>query len=68
VKLADILGIKREYINNNNNSLATRSKNKNTRDLFRAINEFKKGYQPRTNFVKDKKRDLVADSRNIFNR
>jgi hypothetical protein len=31
--------------------LATNSKNKNIRDLYRGINEFKKGYQPRSNFV-----------------
>jgi len=28
------------------NNLETNSKNKNIRDLFRGINEFKKGYQP----------------------
>jgi hypothetical protein len=27
--------------------------NKNIRDLYRGINEFKRGYQPRSNFVKD---------------
>jgi hypothetical protein len=25
----------------------------NIRDSYRSINEFKKGYQPRTNFIKD---------------
>jgi len=30
--------------------------------LHRGINNFKKGYQPRTNIVKDDKVDLVADS------
>jgi hypothetical protein len=34
-------------------SLISNSKNKNMRDLYRDINEFKKGYQPRTNLVKD---------------
>jgi hypothetical protein len=29
-------------------SLQQHSKNKNIRDLYRGINEFKKGYQPRT--------------------
>jgi hypothetical protein len=47
---------------------ATNSKNKNIRDLYREINEFKKGYQPRINFVKDEKDDLLADSHNILNR
>jgi hypothetical protein len=31
-------------------------------------NEFKKGYQPRTNLVKDENGDLLADSHNILNR
>ena len=30
-------------------------------DLYRGINDFKKGYQPRTNKMKDDKGDLVAD-------
>jgi hypothetical protein len=29
--------------------------------LYRGINEFKKGYQPRTNLVKDERGDLLAD-------
>jgi len=33
--------------------------------LYRVINDFKKGYQPRCNIVKDKKVDLVADSHSI---
>ena len=32
------------------------------RDLYRGINDFKKGYQSRCNIVKDEKGDLVADS------
>jgi hypothetical protein len=31
----------------------TNSKIKNIRDLYRGINDFKKGYQPRTITVKD---------------
>jgi hypothetical protein len=41
---------------------------KNIRDLCREINEFKKGYQPRNNFVKDENGDLLADSHNILNK
>jgi hypothetical protein len=37
-------------------------------DLYKGVNEFKKGYQPRSNFVKDEKSDLLADSHNILNR
>jgi hypothetical protein len=40
----------------------------NIRDLYRGINEFKKGYQPRTNLVKDERGDLVADSHKILSR
>jgi len=33
----------------------TNSKIKNIRDMYRDFNDFKKGYQPRTNIVKDDK-------------
>jgi hypothetical protein len=36
---------KREYLKDKINDLATNTKNKNTRDLCRGINEFKRGYQ-----------------------
>jgi hypothetical protein len=42
--------------------------NKNIRGLHRGINEFKKGYQHRSNLVKDENGDLLADSHNILNR
>jgi hypothetical protein len=44
------------------------SKNRNIRYLYRGINEFKRGYQPQSNLVKDENGDLLADSENIFNR
>jgi hypothetical protein len=44
------------------------SKNKNVRDLYRGINEVKRGYQPQSNLVKDENSDLLADSDNIFSR
>jgi hypothetical protein len=37
-------------------------------DLYRGISDFKKGYQPRTNIVKDDKGDLVTDSYSIVAR
>jgi len=40
--------------------LETNIKTKNIRGLYRGIKDFKKGYQPRTNVVKDKKGDLVT--------
>ena len=48
--------------------LETNSKFQNIRDLYRGINDFKKGYQPRCNIVKDEKGDLVADSHSIVAR
>jgi hypothetical protein len=46
------------------NALATNGTNKNFRDHYRGINEFKRGYQPRINLVKDENGDLLADSNN----
>jgi hypothetical protein len=37
-------------------------------DTCRGINDFKKGYQPRTNAEKDEKGNLVADSQSILAR
>jgi hypothetical protein len=42
--------------------LEINSMNKSIKDLYRGINEFKKGYQPRTNLVKDENGDLLADT------
>jgi hypothetical protein len=44
------------------------SKNKNIRDLYREINEFKSGYQPRSNLIIDENGDLLAASNSIVNR
>jgi hypothetical protein len=57
---------KKEYLKDKSNELATDSKNKNIRDLYRGINEFKRGYQPRNNLVKDENGDLLADSHNVL--
>jgi hypothetical protein len=59
---------KREYPKNKINELATNSKNKNIKNLYRGRNEFKRGYQPRNNLVKDENGDLLAVSHNILNR
>jgi hypothetical protein len=59
---------KREYLKDKINDLATNSKNKNIRDLYRGIKEFKRAYQPRNNLVKEGNGDLLADSHNILNR
>jgi hypothetical protein len=36
----------REYLKDKTDELATNSNNKNIRDLYRGINDFKRGYQP----------------------
>jgi hypothetical protein len=35
--------------------------------LYRGINEFKKGYQPRISIIKDENGNLLADPQNILN-
>jgi hypothetical protein len=50
------------------NELETNCKKRNIGDLYRGINEFKRGYQSRSNLVKDENGDLLADSRNILNK
>jgi hypothetical protein len=59
---------KREYLKDRTNELESNSKNKNIRGLYRGINEFSKGYQPRSNLLKDEKDDLLADRHEILNR
>ena len=46
--------------------LEANNKINNIRDLNRGINDFKKGYQPRINIVKDEKGDLVRDPHSIL--
>jgi hypothetical protein len=58
----------REYLKGKINELATNIKNKNIRDLYRGIKEYKSGYQPRSNLVKDENGDLLADSNTTVNR
>jgi hypothetical protein len=57
---------KGEYLNNKISFLETNNKSKRIRDLCGGINEFKKGYQPRTNMVKGKNCNLIADSDSIL--
>ena len=59
---------KKAYLRPKIEEIETHSKIKNIRYLYRGINEFNKGYQPRCNIVKDKKGDLVADSQSIVAR
>jgi len=66
VKLVDISDKKKEYLKAKIDELETNFKVKNFRDFYRSINDYKKGYQPRTNIVKDEKGDLVTDSHSIL--
>ena len=66
--LADILEKKKAYLKAKIEELETNSKVNNVRDLYRSINDFKKGYQPRTIMVKDEKGELVADPHSIMAR
>ena len=59
---------KKAYLKAKFEELEPNSKVKNIRDLYRGVNYFKKGYQPRTNIVKDDEVDLVADSHSILAR
>ena len=57
---------KKAYLRAKIEELETNSKIQNIRDLYTGNSDFKKGYQPRTNIVKDEKGDLVADSHSVL--
>ena len=67
IKLADISGGV-GYLKAKIDETATNSNIKNIRALYRGINDFKKGYQPRTNIVKGENGDLFTDSHSILAR
>jgi hypothetical protein len=52
---------KKAYLKYKIEEMETNSKINNIRDLYRGINDVKKGYQPRTRIVKDEKGDLVEE-------
>jgi hypothetical protein len=54
---------KREYFSGKINELETNNKNKNIRDFYRGVNEFKNGCEPRINIIKDENGNLLADHR-----
>jgi hypothetical protein len=59
---------KRKYLKDKINELESNNKNKNNRDLYRGINEFKKGYQPIINIIKDDNGNLLTDPQGVLNR
>jgi hypothetical protein len=50
------------------NELETNNKTKNIKDLYRGINEFKKGYQSRVDIIKDENGNMIADPQSVLNR
>jgi hypothetical protein len=56
----------REYLKGKINELESNNKNKNIRDLYRDINEFKKGYQPKINIENYENGNLLVDHQNIL--
>jgi hypothetical protein len=52
---------KKEYLKGKIDELETNNKSKSIRDLYRGINEFKKGYQPRIDVGRDENGSFLAD-------
>ena len=67
-KLADISGPKTKEYTKTKIELETNNNIKNIIDLYRGISDFKEGYQPRSNIIKDEKGDLVSDIHSILAR
>jgi hypothetical protein len=56
----------RDYLKGKITDIELNCKNKNIRNLYRAITEFKKGYHPKTTLVKDERGDLICGSYKNF--
>ena len=52
-------------MNENVNKLEENSKNNNIREIYKGINEFKKGYQPRAYVIKKHDGKIVAETIDI---
>ena len=50
------------------NKLEENSNNKNIREMYNRINEFKKGYQPRAYVIKKHDGTILADTTSILSR
>jgi len=59
---------KKEYLKAEADDLKLMVRPKNIRELFRGISDFKKGYQRRTNIVKNEEGDLVTYCHSILAR
>ena len=56
----------RDYLKGKLSEIDTNSKNKNIRDLYKGIKDFKKGYQAMVNVIKNENEELLADSNSIL--
>jgi hypothetical protein len=69
VKAVEHLGKRKKgYLKGKINELEANNENKNIRDLYRGINAFRKGYQPRINIIKDENDNLLADLLSVLKR
>ena len=68
MKLVTFQEQRKDYLKAKIDEFENNSKIKNIRDLYRGINDLKKGYQPRTNIVRDEKDNLVTDVHSILAR
>ena len=59
---------KRDYMKTKVNKLEENSKNKNIREMYKGINEFKKGNQPRAYVIKKHDSTIAADTTSILSR
>jgi hypothetical protein len=59
---------KMEYLKGKINGLEINNKNNNFRDMYRGINEFKQGYQPRIYIKKDENGNLPGVLQSVLNR
>jgi hypothetical protein len=51
---------KRDCLKEKINDLESDSNNVNIRDMYKGITDFKKGFQPRANLIKDGTGDLIV--------
>ena len=55
------------YLQGKLGEIETKSKNKNIRDLYKEIKDFKKGYQARVNVIKNENEEFLSDFNSILN-
>ncbi|PSN35187.1 hypothetical protein C0J52_22574 [Blattella germanica] len=59
---------KREYLKEKINDLEINAKNRNIRELYQGIRIERKGFQARTNIIKNENGNMLADAKSILNR